>query len=48
MGLLLIAGSAVVVLLIGWWVGRVQSDVDELDDHEYEGPPPFHGQTGVH
>lgn len=48
MELLLIAGSAVVVLLIGRWVRRVQSDVDELDDDEYRGPPPFHGQTGVH
>lgn len=46
--LLLVAGSILVVLLIAWRVRRYQRDVDELDDVEYQGPPPIHGQAGPH
>jgi hypothetical protein len=45
---LLLAGLITVVLLIAWRLRGYERDVDELDDDEYRGPPPIHGQAGPH
>jgi hypothetical protein len=45
--LVLVTGSLAVVMLVGWWIRRSQSDVDEVDQAEYR-PPPVHGGSGPH
>lgn len=45
---MLMAGSISAVFFFGWWVRRHHRVVDEFDNHDYEGPPPIHGQAGPH
>lgn len=40
-GLLLLGGSMVAILIVGWLVHRHQRDIDAYHEREYREPPVF-------